>query len=1121
MDLLLGTVQAVGGSREFLKRLRTKGPIRFEQVCPAAQAFVVACVTEHFRSRSCWVICPDSRRQEEIFNGLLNWKIEALFFPELELPTVEGAVPDPEVVAERLDVLRRAAESKRHVVVLTAESLDDQVPAGDELERRTVVLRRGERLSRDELVDQLLRGGYEAVPQVNARGQFAVRGGILDVFSWQHALPVRIELFGDEIDSLREFDLDEQTSIQKLERCEILTGEHERSAHEPGPAAGDTKTVDKVPMPRVRGYIQPGDLVISLERAISEAGWSETDFSPSGRTESAPIRAKARATTLIEICSGAFEPGGVEDYATAFFGSAFEAFEAGDFLVEEHKRERALDQLRDWTASDWTLLAVCHNDGEIERLRDVFTDNEVDVDRIQFVVGNLNHGFTYPAARLAVLSDAEIFGRYQTPSARRLALRRSRLRGGRVPIDFADLDEGGLVVHVEHGIARYNGIQRLHVPAAEGGMESTTWSVAEPTKRFPPFVNGPEQEVVVLEFANDARLYVPFEQAYLISRYVGVGKRYPPLSSLGDGRWSKAKRAAENAVFDYAAKLLSVQAERHTLTGFAFPPDVKWQREFEGSFLYKETPDQLRAIQDTKLDMESNRPMDRLICGDVGFGKTEVAIRAAFKAVMSGKQVAMLVPTTVLAQQHQQTFRERMSDYPIRIEMLSRFLSPGAQRAVLEGVKNGSVDIVVGTHRLISADVVFKDLGLVVIDEEQRFGVRHKERFKERFKLVDVLTLSATPIPRTLYLSLVGAKDMSIIETPPPNRLPIETTICGYDERIIRDAIRRELRRKGQVYLLHNRVQSIGYIRERILSLCPEAQVDVGHGQLDEEELELVMKRFVDGETDVLISTTIVESGLDIPNANTIIIDRADRFGLADLYQLRGRVGRAQHKAYAYLMLPRELITVGAARRRISAIKQYSGLGAGFKIAMRDLEIRGAGNILGTAQSGHIVNIGFDLYCQLLHQAVERLKGKRAKATLEPVIRLDFIATNEAEFVTGANGQAPAFIPADYIAQPQMRIQAYKKLAEITTREQLRKLGTEWRDRFGALAPAVENLLLLAEIKIAAARAKVSRVEVKTGKVMLTRGGDFILVGDRFPRLTSSNAENNLRELFTLLSRLS
>ena len=1051
-EQLADIVDSIRNFEPILELLQRKSPLTLSHVCEGAQAFVAACAVRHHSSRSCWILCPDIRRQEEIFNGLLNWQIEALFFPEIETPAIQESVPDPEIVAERLEVLQKVAEGKRAVIVLTEASFEDLVPSAQSLRKQTFILRRNDRLDRDALCETLLKSGYEKSPQVTTRGQFAVRGGILDIFSWHHSLPVRIELFGDDIDSIREFELDDQTSIQTLDRCELLVGDLEH------------RNVG------LREYRRKADVLIGIESERDEA--------------------------QIRITSGATVGDSIEDYRTAFFGTGFQDFEAGDFLVEESKREMALRQLQAWIGEHWRLFALCHNEGEIERLRDVLRDNEIDVDAVRFVVGSLTRGFVFPEAKLAILCDAEIFGRYQSPSARRLALRRSRLRGGRAPIDFSEIAEGDLVVHLEHGIGKYRGIRRLEQ-------------------------NGSEQEVVVLEFANDARLYVPFEQAFLISRYVGIGKRFPPLTALGDNRWGRAKKAAQTAVFDYAAKLLEIQAERNSRSGYAHPPDTGWQNEFESSFLYQETTDQLRAIQETKADMETDRPMDRLICGDVGFGKTEVAIRAAFKAVINGKQVVMLVPTTVLAQQHYNTFRERMSDYPIRVAMLSRFLSQREQRETVQGLKDGTIDIVIGTHRLITGDIEFKKLGLVVIDEEQRFGVRHKEKFKEQFKLIDVLTLSATPIPRTLYLSLVGAKDMSVIETPPPNRLPVETIICGYDERIIRDAIQRELRRQGQVYFLHNRVESIDRVRDRIRLLCPGARVDVGHGQMDEQDLEEVMERFVGGKTDVLVSTTIIESGLDIPNANTIIIDRADRFGLADLYQLRGRVGRAQHKAYAYLLLPRDMMTVGAARRRINAIKQYSGLGAGFRIAMRDLEIRGAGNILGTAQSGHIINIGFDLYCQLLQRAVEELQGKRPRFRVDVPIRLDFISTNEAEYVSSQSTLDPAFIPADYISQPQMRIQAYKKLAEANSKEALQKLARDWKDQFGPHPEAVRNLLTLNEIKLMAGRVKVEAIEVKDSKVMLTRGGDYLLVGDRFPRLTSGEGENTLASLLVLLSRLS
>ncbi|MGB9476603.1 MAG: DEAD/DEAH box helicase, partial [Candidatus Udaeobacter sp.] len=646
-----------------------------------------------------------------------------------------------------------------------------------------------------------------------------------------------------------------------------------------------------------------------------------------------------------------------------------------------------------------------------------------------------------------------------------------------------------------------------------------------------------QQEVLALEFADEAKLYVPLEQAYLVSRYVGAGKKSPQLSSLGDGKWAHAKIKAAASIFDYAGKMLAVQAERQTHPGHVFGPDTKWQAEFEHSFPFRETPDQMKAIIDTKIDMERPRPMDRLICGDVGFGKTEVAVRAAFKAVMEGKQVAVLAPTTVLAQQHFEVFRQRMLDYPVRIEMLSRFRSQSEQKKVLRLLREGGVDIVVGTHRLISGDVVFKDLGLVVIDEEQRFGVLHKEKFKELFELVDVLTLSATPIPRTLYLSLVGVKDMSTIETPPLNRLPVETVVSAYDERLIRAAIDRELERQGQVFFLHNRVATIERVRDRVVDLCPQARVEIGHGQMDADELEGVMARFIAGKTDVLVCTTIIESGLDIPNANTIIIDRADQFGLADLYQLRGRVGRAEHKAYAYLLLPREMMTVGAARKRISAIKQYSSLGAGFRIAMRDLEIRGAGSILGTAQSGHIVAIGFDLYCQLLKQAVAQLKGEKVRFRLDVDLKLDFVATNEGEYIApparrdgvqsahafgGASlsERIPAFIPTTYISDPALRIRAYRDVAAIAAHEQLDRLQRDWRDRFGPFPSAVDNLFNLIEIKLAAAKSGISRVEVRERKLMLTRRGDFILVAGKFPRLVGTKIEQQLGEILELIRKI-
>ncbi len=1046
-------LQLVATTKPIAQRLQTlrrgKRPVVFSHVIESARAFLVAVIAREV-PRTLWVVCPSVRAQELLHESLTNWIPNALFLPEAEFLAMENMLPDEEIAAERLALLSQVESSRRpRVVVATRAGLEQPAPKRGALCAAVLRLRRGSAERMEQIQQSLGEAGYERVVQVTTRGQFAVRGGIVDVFSWQAAAPIRAEFFGDEIESLREFDLDSQASQRNLNEVELLLG-----------AIDDQSGA-------VRDYIERDHLRIAID--------------------------EEQEASEILITEGSLDEK-VEDFSGAFVDCEIGQFDTGEFIIAEAKRRQFFDRLTSWRAHGARIAIYFQTEGEIERFREIMAEARISLAETELIEGTLAHGFCFPAANLVVLAAAELFGRAPTHGRRRLQ-RGAKFGAHRVQIDFSELNEGDLVVHLEHGIGRFLGLQKV------GDAQSS--------------------EALAIEFADDAKLYVPLEQAYLVSRYVGLGKKSPRLSSLADSRWARAKKSAAASIFDYAGKMLALQAERETQAGHAFGPDTKWQLEFEHSFPFRETPDQLKAIAETKHDMETPRSMDRLICGDVGFGKTEVAIRAAFKAVMAGKQVAVLTPTTVLAQQHFETFRQRMLEYPVRIEMLSRFRTQREQGQVLNELREGGVDVVVGTHRLISGDVVFKDLGLVVIDEEQRFGVLHKEKFKELFKLVDVLTLSATPIPRTLYLSLVGVKDMSTIETPPLNRLPVETVICGYDERIIRDAINRELERQGQVYFLHNRVMSIEKMRDRIAELCPKARIEFGHGQMHADELEAVMHRFVAGKIDVLVCTTIIESGLDIPNANTIIIDRADRFGLADLYQLRGRVGRAEHKAYAYLLLPREMMTVGAARKRINAIRQYSSLGAGFRIAMRDLEIRGAGSILGTAQSGHILAVGFDLYCQLLRQAVAQLKGEKLRPRLEVEVRLDFVASNESEYVAaGPEKLLPAFIPTSYVSDSGLRIQAYRHFAEVTTNEQLQRLRRDWRDRFGKWPPAVDNLLLLGEIKLAAARARVARVEVREGKLMLTRRGDFILVGDKFPRLTSGRIDLNLPEILQWLRQL-
>jgi transcription-repair coupling factor (superfamily II helicase) len=1109
-ELLERVVASEPIARKLAAIQRAEWPVRFSHVIQPSQPFLAAVIASTYPGRrvnkrhatesTIWVLCPSVHSQEVFYESLLNWQPDALFLPEAELSGIENVLPDPEIAAERLALLLQIERDlgRRMMIVATRAGLDQAAPKSGSLESAVVRLRRGATAEMQQLLEQLAGGGYERVSQVTTRGQFAVRGGIVDLYSWHATLPFRLEFFGDQIESLREFDIDTQTSVRDLRSIDILNNQ----------VAADQSG-------NVRDYVREHDLIIDVEPSL-EGG----DPATPGSQELAPPQ--------VQISEGWIEIG-PEDFSGAFQDCEIGEFGAGDLVLAEAKRAQFIERLKEWRVNNARVVIYFQTEGEIERFREIM---EGTIEGVDFIEGSLGRGFCFPAANLVVLSAAELFGRFAVHPRRLLRLRRAERH--RAQIDFSELAEGDLVVHLEHGIGRFLGLTKVGRARPPGAPEPSDGL----TQSRDPYQDE-QQEVLAIEFADEAKLYVPLEQAYLVSRYVGAGKKSPPLSSLGDGKWARAKIKAAASIFDYAGKMLAIQAERQMQPGYAFTPDTKWQAEFERSFPFRETPDQMKAIIDTKIDMERPRPMDRLICGDVGFGKTEVAVRAAFKTVMDGKQVAVLAPTTVLGQQHFEVFRQRMLEYPVRIEMLSRFRSHSEQKKILQLLRQGGVDIVIGTHRLISGDVVFKDLGLVVIDEEQRFGVLHKEKFKELFKLVDVLTLSATPIPRTLYLSLVGVKDMSTIETPPPNRLPVETVVSAYDERIIRTAIDRELERQGQVFFLHNRVVSIERVRERIVHLCPQARVEIGHGQMDADELEAVMARFIAGKTDVLVCTTIIESGLDIPNANTIIIDRADQFGLADLYQLRGRVGRAEHKAYAYLLLPRDMMTVGAARKRISAIKQYSSLGAGFRIAMRDLEIRGAGSILGTAQSGHIMAVGFDLYCQLLKQAVAQLKGQKPRLRLDVDVRLDFVVTNEAEFIappTRSNGlpaldasgvgkaplfeRIPAFIPVAYVSDPAMRIRSYREIAEITSREQVERLRRDWRDRFGPFPPAVDNLFTLIEIKLAAAESGVSRVEVRERKVMLTRHADFILVAGKFPRLVGSKIDQHLPEIVELIKKL-
>jgi len=1028
------------------------GCVLWPDVSVGAGSFVLSMLACANRQGLVWVVCANQRRQMQIALELDLWQQAYCLVPELPEYLGDDS-EDAQLQAERLQALAELQTARPGTLVLcTQAAMAQRVPACDAQNPARLELQLDMQLDLEALQQQLQQYGFKRSAQVVHRGEWAWRGGIVDIFALNLSAPLRIELFDDQIESLRLFDIHSQLSRQRLQQCEILLQVSEQQ-----------KLLADLP--------SAADVVLALD----------CDYA-------APLVLGQRAAELaLERPEAvALQPG-------VFFASPLGSFDAGDFVLQNQRRSQVLLQLQEWVKLHWRVVMVFANEAESKRFFELLEESGCSnlQSAISVLYGELASGFSLPQAGLVVLSASELFGRYVQQMPKRMGLEAFRQR--ELVEDWQELEEGELVVHAVYGIGRYHGLQ----------------------------LGAQKQEELVIEFADESFLMVPLNMAHLLARYP------PQLNKLGDNKWQRARKAAEKSINDYASQLIGIHAQRELQPGHSFAPDSRWMWELENSFHYSETPDQLRAIAQTKADMESARAMDRLICGDVGFGKTEVAIRAAFKAITGGKQVLMMAPTTVLAEQHWHTLRQRYSDYPVRVELLNRFRSASEVRSTLQGLADGSVDMVVGTHRLASEDVNFKDLGLVIIDEEQRFGVKHKEVFKQRFQTVDVLTLSATPIPRTLYMALMGARDMSTIETPPPNRLAVHTRVLGYDEDFIKKAISFELQRGGQVFYLHNRVQSIDGVAAKLRDLLPQARIVVGHGQMDKSRLESVMHDFVSGKADVLLATTIIESGIDIPNANTIIIDRADLFGLADLYQLRGRVGRSGVQAYAYLLINQHGMEAGDAYKRLMAIRQYAALGSGFKIAMRDLEIRGAGNLLGKQQSGHIAAIGFELYCQLLKQAVERLQKGDLQVRSEAVLRIEGLVYSQAQWTAElANPQrdarrCAAFLSTEYIDDAALRLQAYRSLNACSGIEQLRQLESAWQDRFGNLPKEARHLLLLQHIRILANSHNISCVEIKDKRLMLTRNHDYILLGDKsFPRLQSALVHIKLQETVELLTIL-
>jgi transcription-repair coupling factor (superfamily II helicase) len=1023
-------------------------------------------------------------RAEALVEELPAWAgsgLPVLHFPERDPLPYERIAPEPEAVRERLRALSSLADGGPQIVVAGVAALLQRTLSPEERRAALHRLRRGGRLELEPFLASLVRAGYRVEPLVQEPGEVSRRGGIIDIFPPDAEHPVRVELLGSEIETLRLFDPLTQRSVGPVDEAELLPARELILAPSPDILKG-TKTSKLAPEHRERweeelAQLRQGDIPAGVEVYVQFlAQHTLLDHLPDDAVvvldEEADIAGAAQdAADQAEATRAELEQRGEIPTGLPF------PLAGWDGLREVIERRPGVVRLARWASEEHPQVArlpftppaafagqlrrlVSDTSRRIEegrrtvivsqqadRLAEVFTDEgtpasvvsllETEPGGLSIVRGSLSEGWRFRAGRtdLALLTDTEVFGFVKQ---RRAPPRRSLNREA----FLADLTPGSYLVHIDHGIARFAGL-----------LQKT--------------VDGHQREYLELHYAEGDKLYVPTDQLDRVSRYIGPSDRMPHPTRLGSGEWQRARERVKKAVQVLARELLTLYATREVLPGHAYPEDTPWQMEMEAAFPYVETPDQVHAINSVKQEMEAPRPMDRLICGDVGYGKTEVAIRAAFKAVMGGRQVALLVPTTVLAQQHFETFSERLAAFPVTVDVLSRFRSDQEQRQIVEKVADGGIDIIIGTHRLLQKDVTFKDLGLLVIDEEQRFGVAHKEHLKKLRKEVDVLTLSATPIPRTLYMALGEIRDMSTMETPPEDRLPIKTYVAQYDEHLVREAITREMERGGQVYFVHNRVHNIDLIADKVRDIVPEARISVGHGQMDEKVLAAAMNEFVHGRSDVLVCTTIIESGLDIPNVNTIIINQADRLGLAQLYQLRGRVGRGAHRAYAYLLYDKTTRLTETARQRLQAIFEATELGAGFQIAMRDLEIRGAGNLLGPEQSGFMAAVGFDLYVRLLAGAVERLRALMRGEAPPP-----------ERDVTGVSIDLPlsAHLPPAYVPDINLRLALYQRLSAAKTQQEVGEIGIEMVDRFGPPPPVVRNLLYIAALRAVAGEAGVQSI---------------------------------------------
>ncbi len=1094
-----------------------EGEKRIHGLKGGARAFYLSLIAQG-RNQPMVILAPTPREAEELYLDLAFFLKEERdlsplrkrlhFFPSWEILPFEKLSPHPDQIAARLEGLYHLIEGQAPILVSTPAALMQRVIPKEAFKQSYLYFVAGQNFSREALLEHLVNWGFQNVPLVEERGDFSVRGGIVDVFPPSYSQPMRLEFCDERIESIRAFDPSTQRSqiphqemvllpmkefSLKREKSPEIVREIEKRADDLELGRREKNSViesliDGIPFPGMEFLVPyfypvlssffsylPSETLLWLDQAAQvEVGveafesliWERGDkaqeegwFTPPVESfylsenewrESLASFPLVHSESLDVISPGKTSPGSfvaVKSYLNTDLHQELSSPQG-----KEPSLAPLVKRLKEW--GEETVFFVAPARGDASRLKELFAHYEAELSVVNapfrellssgeprrgILVGELTQGFRLPEDHLILITLDEIFATKKREGA---STRKSH--PSRFITSLSELKQDDYVVHLDHGIGIYRGLKFLKVGGSEG-------------------------EFLHLEYQGGDRLYLPVDRINLVQKYIGGEGAQPGLDRLGGSSWEKIKAKTRTSILAMAHELLEIYATREVHEGHAFSPPDQLYSEFEASFEFEETEDQERAIEDTLKDMQKKKPMDRLVCGDVGYGKTEVALRAAFLTVMDGKQVAFLCPTTVLAQQHLQTFRHRLRSYPVRVEMLSRFLTSKENQQVLQDLAKGRVDIVIGTHRLLQKDVQFKNLGLVVIDEEHRFGVTHKERLKKLRHLVDVLSLTATPIPRTLHMSLIGIRDLSIIETPPLDRLAIHTYIARYDEAVIRDAVLREIQRGGQVFFLHNRVETISRMAQKLADLIPEAKIAVAHGQMRTQELEKVMLDFLENKTQVLVCSAIIESGLDFPNANTIIINRADKFGLAQLYQLRGRVGRSYHRAYAYLLIPGEKIITRDAERRLKALQELDELGAGFKLALHDLEIRGAGNLLGKQQSGQITAVGFELYTEMMEKAVKELKGETIRPDVEPEIRLEI----------------PAYFPEDYIPDANQRLLFYKRLASIDDIQELQALKEEIKDRYGPFQLEVENLFFVMRLRRVLKDYLVQQISYNDGRLSL------------------------------------